>query len=70
MEVPLDDELERRLDALAARGLGAKVRCGGAVVPDERTSPGSSVRPVASVAPLQGDGRPSPRRAHEREHGS
>lgn len=36
VEVPLDDELERRLDELALRGLGAKVRCGGAAVPDER----------------------------------
>ena len=34
VEVPLDDGLERRLDELAVRGLGAKVRCGGASVPD------------------------------------
>jgi hypothetical protein len=33
VEVPLDDELEARLDALAAHGLRAKVRCGGAEVP-------------------------------------
>lgn len=33
VEVPLDEALERRLDELAARGLRAKVRCGGAVVP-------------------------------------
>jgi hypothetical protein len=36
VEVPLDDQLEGRLDELAARGLGAKVRCGGATIPDER----------------------------------
>jgi hypothetical protein len=35
VEVPLDDELGTRLDELEARGLGAKVRCGGASVPDE-----------------------------------
>jgi predicted transcriptional regulator len=34
VEVPLDDELDERLDALAAQGLRAKVRCGGASVPD------------------------------------
>ena len=33
VEVTLDDELERRLDALAELGLRAKVRCGGASVP-------------------------------------
>ncbi len=33
VEVPLDDAVEERLDALAARGLRAKVRCGGAAVP-------------------------------------
>ncbi len=33
VEVPLDDAVEERLDALAARGLRAKVRCGGAMVP-------------------------------------
>lgn len=33
VEVPLDDALEERLDALAAHGLRAKVRCGGASVP-------------------------------------
>lgn len=33
VEVPLDDGLEERLDALAAHGLRAKVRCGGASVP-------------------------------------
>jgi len=33
VEVPLDGALEERLDALAARGLRAKVRCGGATVP-------------------------------------
>ena len=33
VEVLLDDGLEERLDALAARGLRAKVRCGGASVP-------------------------------------
>ena len=33
VEVPLDDALEERLDALASHGLGAKVRCGGATVP-------------------------------------
>ncbi|MGH3132847.1 MAG: hypothetical protein ACRDNY_03740 [Gaiellaceae bacterium] len=34
VEVALDDALEERLDALAANGLGAKVPCGGASVPD------------------------------------
>ena len=34
VEVPLDDTLDERLDALAANGLRAKVRCGGAEVPD------------------------------------
>jgi hypothetical protein len=33
VEVALDDGLEERLDALAAHGLRAKVRCGGASVP-------------------------------------
>jgi hypothetical protein len=33
VEVPLDDTLEDRLDALAATGLRAKVRCGGAEAP-------------------------------------
>ncbi len=33
VEVPIDDELDERLDAIAARGLLAKVRCGGAHVP-------------------------------------
>ena len=33
VEVPLGDGLEERLDALAALGLRAKVRCGGASVP-------------------------------------
>ena len=33
VEVPLDGVLEERLDALAAHGLRAKVRCGGAEVP-------------------------------------
>jgi hypothetical protein len=32
-ETPLDDGLEERLDELAERGLGAKVRCGGAALP-------------------------------------
>jgi hypothetical protein len=35
VELPLDDALEERLDALVAHGLRAKVRCGGASVPDE-----------------------------------
>jgi hypothetical protein len=35
VEAPLDHELEALLDELEARGLGAKVRCGGASVPDE-----------------------------------
>lgn len=34
VEVPLDDALEERLDALVEHGLRAKVRCGGAAVPD------------------------------------
>ena len=34
VELPLDDTLEERLDDLARRGLRAKVRCGGASVPD------------------------------------
>ena len=33
VEVPLDDALEERLDALAGHGVRAKVRCGGASVP-------------------------------------
>jgi hypothetical protein len=33
VEVPLDAELEARLDRLAAHGLRAKVRCGGETVP-------------------------------------
>ena len=33
VEVPLDDALEERLDALASYRLAAKVRCGGAAVP-------------------------------------
>ena len=33
VEVPLDGELEERLDTIAALGLRAKVRCGGATVP-------------------------------------
>ena len=33
VEVPLDDGLDDRLDALRAHGLRAKVRCGGATVP-------------------------------------
>lgn len=33
VEVPLDGDLERSLDALAGCGLRAKVRCGGASVP-------------------------------------
>ena len=33
VEVPVDDALEGRLDALAQRGLHAKVRCGGTRVP-------------------------------------
>jgi hypothetical protein len=34
VELPLDDSLDRRLDDLQARGLRAKVRCGGDGVPD------------------------------------
>jgi hypothetical protein len=33
VELPLDDGLEEKVDALAERGLRAKVRCGGAEVP-------------------------------------
>jgi hypothetical protein len=33
VEVPLDGDVEQRLDTLAAHGLRAKVRCGGASVP-------------------------------------
>jgi hypothetical protein len=33
VEVPLDDALGERLDALASLGLAAKVRCGGVAVP-------------------------------------
>jgi hypothetical protein len=33
VEVPIDDALEERLDALVEHGLRAKVRCGGDVVP-------------------------------------
>jgi hypothetical protein len=33
VEVPLDDRLEARLDAISAHGFRAKVRCGGAAVP-------------------------------------
>ncbi len=35
VEVPLDDALDERLDALGAQGMRAKVRCGGASIPDE-----------------------------------
>jgi hypothetical protein len=35
VELAPDDELEVSLDELAAHGLGAKVRCGGATVPSE-----------------------------------
>ncbi len=34
VEVPLDDALEERLDAVAARGFRAKVRCGGDEAPN------------------------------------
>jgi hypothetical protein len=34
VELPLDAELDARLDDLRARGLRAKVRCGGPIVPD------------------------------------
>ena len=34
VELPLDGDLDERLDELAGRGLRAKVRCGGASVPD------------------------------------
>jgi hypothetical protein len=34
VEVPLDDALEERLDEVAWTGMHAKVRCGGASVPD------------------------------------
>ena len=34
VEVPLDDDLDERLDAVAAHGLRAKVRCGGDSTPD------------------------------------
>lgn len=37
VEVPLDDRLEERLDALATHGLRAKVRCGGATVPSTKS---------------------------------
>ena len=43
VEAPLDHELEALLDELEARGLGAKVRCGGASVPNEAAL-GSFVR--------------------------
>jgi hypothetical protein len=33
VELPLDGQLEERLDELARRGLRAKVRCGGAAIP-------------------------------------
>jgi hypothetical protein len=35
VELPLDDALDERLDAIAELGLRAKVRCGGGLVPDE-----------------------------------
>jgi hypothetical protein len=35
VEVPLDDAVGERLDEIAARGLRAKVRCGGRAAPDE-----------------------------------
>ena len=35
VELPLDDELEEKVAALADRGLRAKVRCGGAEVPSQ-----------------------------------
>jgi hypothetical protein len=34
VEAPLDDALEERLDEVARRGMRAKVRCGGASVPE------------------------------------
>lgn len=34
VEVPLDESVEERLDAIAGHGLRAKVRCGGASAPD------------------------------------
>jgi len=34
VEIPLDDSVDARLDELVAHGLSAKVRCGGAAVPD------------------------------------
>jgi hypothetical protein len=36
VEVPIDQELEARLDTLSAHGLRAKVRCGGAAVPSAK----------------------------------
>ena len=36
VEVPLDDDLELRLDLLAGHGISAKVRCGGASVPSSQ----------------------------------
>ena len=44
VEVPLDDALEQRLDALAAHGLRAKVRCGGASSPAGRVA--CPLRPI------------------------
>ncbi len=35
VETPIDDELEERLDQLVEHGLRAKVRCGGAEVPND-----------------------------------
>ncbi len=35
VEVSIDEKLEERLDALAAAGLRAKVRCGGASIPSD-----------------------------------
>lgn len=67
VELPLDDLLEERVAELAARGLRAKVRCGGAAVPSVE-SLGAFLRacraarvPFKATAglhhPLAGDGR-------------
>ncbi len=40
VEVPLDDALEERLDAVAGHGLRAKVRCGGTSTPDDHSLAG------------------------------
>ena len=49
VELPLGDGLEGRVAALAERGLRAKVRCGGAEVPDGGRARAVLCRPAATA---------------------